>query len=305
MSDYFPEGWLCGSEKNNRTIESPSGLREAIKSGSTVEAVPYIFDSESRALKFHFPGAVGIMPFELCSDEPMKKDISVMACVGRPVAFKVLEERQVEGECEFLLSRAAAMSECRLQYCSLLVAGDIINCTVTHIERFGCFVDIGCGITALLPTDSLCYSHISNPSCLFNTGERIKAAVRRRDALGRILLTHKELLGTFSQNCAGFSSGDTVSGTVRSVKSYGIFIELTPNLTGLAEYRDGVEPGDHVSVYIKSIIPERLKIKLVIISRLSEPAPRLPLRYYFTSEHIDLFRYSPAGCEKTIETFFI
>ena len=56
----------------------------------------------------------------------------------------------------------------------------------------------------------------------------------------------------------------------RSIESYGIFIELAPNLSGLSERKTGLNEGDSVSVYIKSIIPERMKIKLNIIDKLPE-----------------------------------
>ena len=45
----------------------------------------------------------------------------------------------------------------------------------------------------------------------------------------------------------------------------GIFVELRPNLVGLADHRPGVEYGQRVSVFIKKIIPEKKKIKLVIV----------------------------------------
>lgn len=45
----------------------------------------------------------------------------------------------------------------------------------------------------------------------------------------------------------------------------GIFVELRPNLVGLAEYKDGIEYGENVEVYIKKIIPEKMKVKLIII----------------------------------------
>lgn len=70
-------------------------------------------------------------------------------------------------------------------------------------------------------------------------------------------MTHKELLGTWMENASWFCPGETVRGTVRSVKEYGSFIELTPNLSGLADAREKLDPGDGVSVYIKSIRPEK------------------------------------------------
>lgn len=45
----------------------------------------------------------------------------------------------------------------------------------------------------------------------------------------------------------------------------GIFIELKPNLVGLAEYKDGMNYGQNVNVFIKKIIPEKKKIKLNIL----------------------------------------
>ena len=45
----------------------------------------------------------------------------------------------------------------------------------------------------------------------------------------------------------------------------GIFIELMPNLVGLAEFKDGYEYGQKVKVLIKRIIKDKKKIKLVIV----------------------------------------
>jgi small subunit ribosomal protein S1 len=95
---------------------------------------------------------------------------------------------------------------------------------------------------------------------------------------------------------------------VRSVEQYGIFIELAPNLAGLAEYKEGVYEGQNAAVYIKNIIPERMKIKLVLIDTYNNDQsgvmkPAKPL-YYIESGHIDVWRYSPQNCEKVIETVF-
>ncbi len=91
---------------------------------------------------------------------------------------------------------------------------------------------------------------------------------------------------------------------MRSVESYGIFVELAPNLTGLAEYDPDVREGQSAAVFIKSIIPEKMKIKLVIVDR-GEPRPPEHVRdYFFRGTHMTYFRYSPAECGKTVETVF-
>ena len=57
-----------------------------------------------------------------------------------------------------------------------------------------------------------------------------------------------------------------VKGIVKECDKYknGIFIELKPNLVGLAEYKENIEYGQEVEVYIKKIMPEKKKIKLII-----------------------------------------
>ena len=63
--------------------------------------------------------------------------------------------------------------------------------------------------------------------------------------------------------------------------------------------------GQQASVYIKSIIPQKMKIKLIIIDHFGEPhVPRVP-EYFIKSGHIERFTYSPPECNRLIETEFI
>ena len=146
-------------------------------------------------------------------------------------------------------------------------------------------------------------SRIEHPRERFIVGMDIKAIIRSIEN-GRISLSHKELLGTWEENAAAFSAGETVAGIVRSVENYGAFIELAPNLAGLAENRDGVRVGQQASVYIKSIIPEKMKIKLIIIDSFDYQYRPEPPVYFYSGKHIDRFLYSPVGCVKTVETVF-
>ena len=85
--------------------------------------------------------------------------------------------------------------------------------------------------------------------------------------LNRIELTHKELLGTWDDNIVSYQEGEKVQGIVKETEKQknGIFIELKPNLVGLAEYKDGYEYGQTVDVYIKKIVKDKKKIKLLIV----------------------------------------
>ena len=60
-----------------------------------------------------------------------------------------------------------------------------------------------------------------------------------------------------------------------------------------------------VSVYIKNIVPDKMKIKLVIIDAFEKNTDyKAKLKYFYSGSHIDHFLYSPVESTKLIETKF-
>ncbi|MBE6613361.1 MAG: 30S ribosomal protein S1 [Ruminococcaceae bacterium] len=308
---YMPEGNLVQTVENLAKMESLEALEAAMAEGAILEAVAIRANGAS-ALTVALGDFVGIMErdeVQLTFGEPVK-DIAVITRVGKPVCFKIIaiEPRKV-GAPLIRLSRRAAQLECAERYLAGLSAGDVIPAKVTHLEQFGAFVDIGCGIVSLLSIDSISVSRISHPSDRMQVGSEIRVAVRgidRNDAEipTRIYVTRRELLGTWEENAALFTIGQTVTGIVRSIEPYGVFVELTPNLAGLAEYRGDVSVGQCAAVYIKNIIPERMKIKLVIIDAYRGIPAGIPTPELTESDHIDRWQYSPPECAKLVETVF-
>ena len=135
-------------------------------------------------------------------------------------------------------------------------------------------------------------------------GQQLLCAIKNRDPQGRIVLTLRELLGTWSENAACFAPGETVVGIVRSVEDYGVFIEIAPNLAGLAEADRSLHPGQAVSVYIKNILPDKMKIKLVVVNRELNSTLRFEPRYFITKGRLEHWVYSTPQCRKHIETRF-
>lgn len=319
---YLPEGSLISDLRNIEYRSSLSGLERAQKENRIIEVPVSLCDGSFCLHAELFPGAVGLIEREEClmtrAGETIK-DIAVLTRVGKAAACKVLSiDRSPDGRTTVRLSRRAAQEECASEYLSALSAGDLIPAKVTHLEPFGAFCDIGCGIVALLSVDCISVSRISHPRDRLSPGDRITVAVKTIDRENnRIFLTMKELLGTWEENASLFEPGQTVAGIVRSIEPYGVFVELTPNLAGLAERSPSDSPaelpeiGTPVAVYIKSILPERMKIKLVLIDPCHTELPRRasgkPLRYFVDPRevsHIDAFRYSPACSARVIETVF-
>lgn len=307
---YYPEGALIGSAENALYTSSIHGLERAMAQGRILEGIALMCDCTTMHLTVELGGAIGIIEREEAAysyDGSETRDIAIITRVGKPVCFKVIGIERDGSRPLVRLSRREAQKECMNAFVLRRRPGDIIPAKITHLEPFGAFVDIGCGIVSLLTVDCISVSRISHPADRFSPGEQIMAVVKSIDPeSGRVYMTHRELLGTWEENAAAFAPTQTVSGVVRSVESYGVFVELTPNLAGLAELREGIRAGDCCAVYIKSMMPDKMKIKLVIIDAHSEAHP-VRMRYYADTSpgaHLSYWRYSPPGCRKLIETRF-
>ncbi len=306
MIEFYPEGWLIDSEENKNLLSSTSNLIEAQRTGKILEARAIICDSEHNLI-LELGCMKGIIPRDECAigiKEGVVRDIAIISKVNKPVCFVITGfSKDSNGKTIALLSRRLAQEICNEKYISTLVPGDVVPARITHMEPFGAFADLGCGIVSFLSIDSISISRIAHPKERFSNGMDIKAVVKSIEN-GRINLTHKELLGTWQENADMFSIGETVAGIVRSVEDYGVFVELSPNLAGLAEVKADVYPGQQASVYIKNIIPEKMKVKLVIIDTFDYNYSPSSIKYFFDGNHMDNFIYSPSNCNKLIQSDF-
>lgn len=300
---YFPEGTLIKTASNRESMASLSALEEARSSGKILEAIVNLCGAGFE-LSLDLGVCRGIIPREEVAwseDGSLPRDIAVITRVGKAVSFMVDSiTRDDNGETVAYLSRRRAQEACVKNYLNKLEVGDVIDARITHFEPFGAFCDIGCGVVSLLSIDSISVSRISHPSDRFTVGQMLKAVVKSREeplpvrgniSNGRIALSHKELLGTWQENADKFKVGQTVAGVVRSIENYGIFVELAPNLAGLAEWKSGVEVGQIASVYIKNIIPQKMKVKLVIVDSYTADKHFIKNEYFITKGNVSDWIY--------------
>ena len=302
---YLPEGFRLNTPEN-RWVNTPAAMDQAAEEEQILEGIVTRCDC-AHNLVVDCNGITGLIPRSeaaLGLSSGRTREIALLSRVGKPVCFQVIGE----GDGQYLFSRARVQQKALNYLMEHLLPGDVISARVTHLEPFGAFVDIGCGLTSLVGIEHISVSRIAHPAERFYPGQWIHVAVRGVDpSLGRVHLTHRELLGTWLENARRFSPGETVSGVVRGNEDYGVFVELSPNLSGLAERKEGVASGDGVSVYIKSILPEKMKVKLILIDKL-ESAPSTLIRpedYQITQGRLQHFLYSPPGKEgRLTETVF-
>lgn len=304
MINFLPEGYLSNQQCAFKNLMQ---VNEAMQQGKALEARAIVCDSDHNLI-VDLGCIKGIIPREECAigiAEGETRDIAIISRVNKPVCFQITKVMSDDKFMPYaILSRKAIQLSCRENYIKKLIPGDIVKGRITHLEPFGCFVDIGCGLVSLLPIDAISVSRISHPKDRFTIGQNVNVVVKSIADDGKICLSHKELLGTWSENAANFQSGETVAGIVRSIESYGVFVEITPNLAGLAELKEDVKVGQHASVYIKSLIPERMKIKLIIVDNFDAPYENTAFNYYYSSGHMEAFLYSPEECARRVETLF-
>lgn len=306
QGEYLPEGRRLESPRNQSYTASHTGMARAMADGAVLEGVAVACEPGHDLTVQLGSGLWGTIPREegaLGIDTGKVREIALLSRVGRPVCFHVIDRM---GD-RYILSRRSAQRAALDWILEALTPGEVIDCTVTHLESFGAFVDMGCGLPSLIGIENISVSRIAHPRDRFEPGQQIHAAVLDIDRrLEQVTLTHRELLGTWRENLEGITAGQTRVGIVRGVPDYGVFVELTPNLSGLAEARAGLEVGDGVSVYVKSILPDRMKVKLIVIDRLGRRRrPVTPDDYYIRSGHISRWVYSPPECRgKYVATHF-
>lgn len=299
---YLPEGRLLSTEANRAACAGLSALEEAAAQKTVLEGRALLCSPEHDLIVQvgPFTGRIPRAQAAIGLTEGTTREIAVLSRVGKPVSFTVASVSGTEAAPELLLSRRRAQELALSHIMRRMAPGCVLPATVTHLEPFGAFVDIGCGAVSMIGIEQISVSRIPHPDRRFRAGQEIYAVISGLSPdLGRVTLSHRELLGTWAENAAAFAPGMTVSGYVRGIKDYGAFVELAPNLSGLAELRPDLVEGDRVSVYIKGIFPDRMKIKLLVIDRLPPVPEPPPLSYRITDGRLDSWRYAPEGCRKT------
>lgn len=292
---YLPEGMNQSYRTNAEALLALNDIKKYIRESLPLELTVDRCDSrhDLHTTLSGFPAVIRRSEAISSAVSGAEKEIAVISLVGKTISCEltdmVLDET---GGTVLLLSRKHIQEKALSYLLNTLTEGDVIPAVITSLSPIGAFVDIGCGIIALLPIRQISVSRIHHPRERFSPHQTIYAAVQKIDRENnRFLLTHKELLGTWSENAAAFQAGETVTGVVRGVKSYGVFVELAPNLTGLAEPDNTLHDGDRVCVLIKTILPEKHKVKLHIISVLGAAENADPLHYFIKSGNITGWDY--------------
>jgi small subunit ribosomal protein S1 len=157
---------------------------------------------------------------------------------------------------------------------------------VTNIADYGCFVEIEEGVEGLVHVSEMDWTNKNvNPSKVVQVGDEVEVMVldideeRRRVSLG----IKQCQPNPWAEFAANFNRGDRVSGKIKSITDFGIFIGLDGDIDGLVHLSDisweipgeeavrNYKKGDEVETTILSIDAERERISLGIKQMDKDP----------------------------------
>ena len=224
---FFPEGW-----KSEDTEETKDILQGIVKNCDK----DYNLHVE---LKNGIHGIIPRQEIEAINvdEKGYPKENLCIGKVHKYVQFKLKEKN---GD-KLIFSRKDAQNEVLNCVKHDLKEGECVRGIVKNITPYGAFIDIGGGIVGLAYIEDLSVARIKSPYERLKIGQNVKIVVKSINReTGKINLSYKDTLGTWEENAHKFSAGMNVKGIVRETEKNknGIFIEITPNLVGMAEYKD-------------------------------------------------------------------
>jgi small subunit ribosomal protein S1 len=161
-----------------------------------------------------------------------------------------------------------------------------VKAVVTNLTDYGCFAELEEGVEGLVHVSEMDWTNKNiHPSKVVQLGDEVDVMVldideeRRRISLG-IKQCFQNPWDGFAEN---FKKGDKISGNIKSITDFGIFIGLDGNIDGLVHLSDiswdetGEEAvrnftkGDEIETVILSIDPERERISLGVKQLEDDP----------------------------------
>ncbi|MBI5527926.1 MAG: S1 RNA-binding domain-containing protein [Deltaproteobacteria bacterium] len=173
------------------------------------------------------------------------------------------------------MEREAAEKERELW--QTLAEGTMYDGTVTSLQKYGAFVDIG-GMEGLLHVSEISHARVGDPRDVLSVGQKLKVIVIKVDRETRkISLSLKTLdADPWVEAVDRFRRGSVVRGKVTRLMQFGAFVELSPGVEGLLHVsrmaegrrvnnpREIVSAGQEISIEIVEFEHERRRISLAL-----------------------------------------
>lgn len=213
---FIPEGWL-----ENFSPVTKDTLINAIETGEVMQGIVNKCDSNYNLYVDFGNNLKGVIPRDQIEavniDETgFPKPNICTSKVNKYVQFKV---KDVDKKDYFILSRKAVGEDALNWIKQDVKIGQIVKGIVKSIKPYGVFVEIGGGIVGLLHIEDISVARIKTPLERLSIGQKINVMIKSIDyKQERVVLSYKELLGSWEDNIKEFEEGTTVIGIAREVE---------------------------------------------------------------------------------------
>mgnify|MGYP000882166013 CR=1 FL=1 len=184
--------------------------------------------------------------------------------VGMDLNVRILDVN--EGDEKLIVSEKAVWEDRQKNVIAKFKVGDAIEGEVTALADFGAFVKFD-ALEGLVHISEIAWQRIDHPRDLLKVGQTVKAEIIGIEG-SKIFLSMKKLIRDPWQDVGTkYKVGEMVEGTVLKVNPFGFFVELDPEIHGLAHVSElSDKPVTDVNTIAKA--GDKMKFKVISI----EPA---------------------------------
>jgi len=201
--------------------------------------------------------------------------------IGQQFDVKVIDVNEAEEK--LIVSEKAGWEEKQKDVIASYKVGDVVGGKVTAVTDFGVFVEFGDDqLEGLVHISELAWQRIDDPANFIKVGDKIKAEIINVEG-SKIFLSMKKLKhDPWKDVAAKYKIGQVVKGKVLKVNPFGLFVELDPEIHGLAHVSELSDkpigspteiahPGDELDFKILSIEPNHHRLGLSVRALSQKP----------------------------------
>ncbi len=199
--------------------------------------------------------------------------------VGQSLKVKVLDANYKDDK--LIVSEKKIEEDQQLERIGSHRVGEVVEGPITAITDFGAFLEFDQGLTGLIHISELAWQRVEHPTEVVKAGDHVKAEIINING-PKVFLSMKRLTPDPWKSVEDrYKVGQQVRGKVRKVNSFGLFVELDPEIHGLAHISElGMKPedlqkvkaGDELDFTIVSLKPAEYRLGLSLMKDGAAPS---------------------------------
>ena len=253
-------------------------LRELFAAGTVIDG--RIIDANKGGLMVRVEGASGFLPVSQLSPENYPRVAGgektkilekLRPLVGTIMKVKVIDA--TEEDDKLIVSEKAVWETQQESVLSKYKKGDVVEGEITAVTDFGAFMRFEANLEGLIHISEIAWQRIEHPKDILKVGDHVKAEIIDIEG-SKIFLSMKKLIADPWKSVKDrYKLGQKVSGKVLKINPFGLFVELDPDIHGLAhiselsskpvrDVNEFAKIGDSFEFRIVSIDPENHRLGL-------------------------------------------